>query len=206
MRPEGAEAAALKADIQRAMGQNEQRLAMEAKRKADQAAEAQQKEQARLAAEAKRKADLEKAAEKQRREQLVDAKFNQVLQKLPKGNVPQHWKTTATLREVEAALLKVIGQTPDAWKLRGASTQEDGVLQMPLEGAGVAVAEISRLGLVQLAQQDDGTDVRLVFWNATTQLLPGLTLRLGGQGNDALEPVTRAFRQRLEKQLGKSLR
>lgn len=208
MRPESTAATGLKTDIERAVRfaeqradevrrQGEARLAMEAKLKA----EAQQREEARRAMEAKRKADQERAAENLRKAQFANSKFAQVMQKVPKNHLQQRWTTKATPTEVEAALPKAIGQNPDGWRVK-VSGKEDVVVQVQLEGAGLA--EVGRFALVQLAPLDGGTEVRAVFYTGEIKLLAGFTLKVGEQDN--LGAVARIFRERLEKQLGKPLR
>lgn len=190
MRPANAESTRLKTDIERAV-----RLAGE------RAADARRQAEARQAMAAKQKVEQERAAEQRRVADLAASRFAQVMQKVPQKHLQQRWTTKATPAEVEAALPKAIGQNPDGWRVK-VSGKEDVVVQVQLEGAGLA--EVGRVAVVQLAPLESGTEVRAVFYTGEIKLLAGFTLKVGEQDN--LGAVARVFRERLEKQLGNPLR
>ncbi|NBV25448.1 MAG: hypothetical protein EBS05_26490 [Proteobacteria bacterium] len=165
---------------------------------------AAEKEAARLKAEEEqRRMAAEKIAIKQRREQLVADTFVAAVQKIPRGARPA-WKTSASQADVLAALARTLPLCAEKWKIIN-ETKGDELVQQTFTGVGFLSS--NQRALIQSAQMEGYTDVRMTLWFDNGKGLLG-TVSPEGAG---LIPETNgylaeAFRKILEKEIGKPLK
>lgn len=233
IRPDGKDALDLKAAVQRALAEaealvlaarrrEEERRQMEALRKVEEEerrlamakeavrlkAEAEQrrlameKEAARLkAAEEQQRMLAEKEATKRQRLQVATDAFNKEVPNKPSVQRVT-WKTSEAQSEVAAAVSRAVAQSPDKWNTVGVY-QGDGFKQFTLVGIGIL--ESARHALVQCAQLDGFTEIRVAFWLEDTKSLIGLPIKVEGKNKEYLGGVDATFRAKLERAIGKPL-
>ncbi len=186
LKPEGREATELKADIERAVREAEERRQMEARRKAEE-------EQRRIAAE--------KEATRRQNMQAAVGAFNKGAANKPAGQRVT-WKTSVSHSDAASALARAVGQPPDKWNILN---QEKGESYVQYTLVGVGFPGAARHALVQCAQLDTFTEVRAAFWLEEIKGPLGITIRIEGTITDNLRTMAPVFREKLERQIGKPL-